>query len=820
MYTIKHIASVLNNEAKIVNGDAVIEQLLTDSRRLVFAETTLFFAIVTQRRNAHDFIAELYERGVRNFVVQKNFDAAAFANGNFIFAGDTLIALQNLAAYHRRQFNYPVVAITGSNGKTIVKEWLYQLLSAEYNIVRSPRSYNSQLGVPLSVWQMNNNFNLAIFEAGISMPNEMQNLADVIQPNIGILTNIGNAHDENFISTQQKTKEKCKLFKTCKTVIVNGDDQSTIKILSANSAAEFITWGINESNTIQILSRQKNDHQTIIELKYQTKKSKFFIPFIDEASVQNSITCIATLIYFNVSFDDINERLQSLQSIDMRLQLIPAINNCALINDSYSFDIVSFSVALDFMQQQNQYTDKTVILSDMPGAANKGDYAEIIFMLKARSIKKVIVIGEHWKIYFPFLKEAINTVDHYASTTEFLSKFLTHHFRNELILLKGARKFQFENIAAVLQQKVHRTVMEINLTAIVNNLNAFRKIIKPGVKIMAMIKASGYGSGSAEIANVLQYHKADYLAVAYADEGVDLRKANIRLPVMVMNMDAEAFEAVVQYNLEPEIYSVNIFKSFDAFLDKQGLQLYPVHIKLDTGMHRLGFGMNEIDELIYLLKSSNRLIVKSVFSHLAASEDANEDAFTFLQAERLKEACNKIEAAIGYTFIKHLSNSAASIRLPQLEFDMVRLGIGLYGIDSSNSNKLLLQPAATLKTTIAQIRKVESGDTVGYNRRGKIYTASIIATLRIGYADGLRRSLSNGVGKVFIHGKFAPVIGTVAMDMTMVDITNIPGVEEGDEAEIFGNNISVVEVAQNCNTIPYEILTGISQRVKRIYIEE
>jgi alanine racemase len=456
----------------------------------------------------------------------------------------------------------------------------------------------------------------------------------------------------------------------------------------------------------------------------------------------------------------------------------------------------------------------------LPGANNNGAYAEIIFMLKARDIQKAIVIGEQWKTYYPFLKDAISEADYFPSRVAFLDKFSTGHFRNELILLKGARKFHFENIAAVLQQKVHRTVLETNLTAIIHNLNAYRKILRPGVKIMAMVKASGYGSGSAEIANVLQYYKADYLAVAYADEGVDIRKANIRLPIMIMNIDEDAFESVIQFNLEPEIYSINIFKSFDTFLNKQGLQFYPVHIKIDTGMHRLGFGEEEIEILIEFLKSSNRMVVRSVFSHLAAGEDANEDAFTLLQAEKFKRACNTIEASLGYTVIKHLSNSAATFRLPQLQFDMVRLGIGLYGIDSSNNNKLALLPAVTLKTTIAQLRKVKAGDTVGYNRRGKIHSDSIIATLRIGYADGLRRCLSNGVGNVFIHGKLAPVVGSVAMDMTMVDVTNVPGVEEQDEVEIFGSNISVTEVAKQCNTIPYEILTGISQRVKRIYIEE
>ena len=819
MYTINKIASILNADSKIAAGNCVIEQLLTDSRRLIFPSTTLFFALVTQRRDAHNYIGEMYERGVRSFVAQHGFDTTPFADANFIFTDDTLAALQTLAAYHRKQFHYPVIAITGSNGKTIVKEWLYQLLSPDYNIVRSPRSYNSQLGVALSVWQMNADNNLAIFEAGISMPGEMEKLESVIQPTTGILTNIGSAHDENFISAAQKTEEKCKLFKHCETVIADGDNSSVVEIIRKNSKAGIITWGNNESNTIQIFSRQKNEDNVVIELKYNNAVYRFNIPFTDDASVQNIETCIAVLLSLNIQADIINERLQQLQPVDMRLQLIPAINNCALINDSYSFDTASFAVALDFMRQQNQFAHKTVILSDVPGA-NNGAYADIIFMLKARNINSAIVIGEQWKTYFPFLKEAVDDVYYYTSTNEFLNQFSTSFFRNQVILLKGARRFGFENIAAMLQQKVHRTVMEINLTAVIHNVNEYRKMLKPGVKIMAMVKASGYGSGSAEIANALQYHKVDYLAVAYPDEGVELRRANIRLPVMIMNVDEEAFEQVIQYNLEPEIYSVGILKKFDAFLNRQGLQYYPVHIKIDTGMHRLGFGEDELDDLIEILKTGNRLVVKSVFSHLVASEDAAEDAFSFKQAERLESACNQLEAALHYSFIKHISNSAASIRFPQLQFDMIRLGIGLYGIDSSNSHVLSLQPAVTLKTTVAQLRKLEAGDTVGYNRRGKINVDSIVATLRIGYADGFRRALSNSVGKVFIRGKYAPVVGSVAMDMTMVDVTGINDVEEGDEVEIFGNNISISELAKNSNTIPYEILTGISNRVKRIYIEE
>lgn len=819
MYTIEKIAEILQASSKLVNKDAEILQLLTDSRRLIFPETTLFFAIITKHRDAHIFISELYERGINNFIVRKDFDASHFTQANFIFVDDTLIALQQIAAVHRKQFSYPVIGITGSNGKTIVKEWLYQLLSPDFNIVRSPRSYNSQIGVPLSVWQMNENYNLAIIEAGISQPGEMQHLEKIIQPTIGVFTNLGNAHDENFFSQEQKIKEKSILFKQSKEVIVNADDD-LLAVLKHKTNAQLFTWGENNSTDVSVKSLEKKDAATFVSLAYKQKNFEIIIPFIDDASVKNAITCICVLLYFEIHINAIKERILLLQPIDMRLQLTPAINNCALINDSYSFDIASFSVALDFMQQQSQFTQKTIILSDLPGADSKGVYAEIIYMLKAKNIKRAIVVGEQWSVYYPFLQEAIERVQQFATTEIFLLQFSANHFRDELILLKGARKFGFENIAAVLQQKVHQTVMEINLTAMVHNLNEYRRILNPGVKIMAMVKASGYGSGSTEIASVLQFHKVDFLAVAYADEGVELRKANIRLPIMIMNMDESAFEPVIQYNLEPEIYSLSILKKFDAFLDKQGLQQYPVHIKLDTGMHRLGFDVREVDEMINYIKINNRVVIKSVFSHLTSGEDVSDDAFTFQQAEKLSNACIKIKDGLGYSFMQHISNSAATILKPQLQMDMVRIGIGLYGIDASHSNKLALKPVVSLKTTIAQLRKVKAGETVGYNRKGKIVRDAVIATLRIGYADGLRRCLSNGKGKVFIKNNYVPVTGNIAMDMTMVDVTNVDDVKEEDEAEIFGAHISVEEVAANCGTIAYEMLTGVSQRVKRIYVEE
>ncbi len=820
MYRIGTIATALNAPSKLADENAEIVQLLTDSRRLIFSETTLFFALVTPQRDAHIFISELYEREVKNFVVQSGFDASQFTNANFIFADNTLNALQKIAVYHRSQFFYPVIAITGSNGKTIVKEWLYQLLSPDYNIVRSPRSYNSQIGVALSVWQMNESYNLALIEAGISQPGEMVRLENIIQPTIGVFTNIGNAHDENFTSADEKLNEKLILFKDCNTVIANGDESLITDALHQQSKTPIFTWGKNADNNIIITSQKRKENTTEVELSYQQNIFEILIPFTDEASIQNALSCITVLLFFKIDIDIIKERIQLLQPVDMRLQLTPAINNCALINDSYSFDIASFSVALDFMQQQNQFIKKTIILSDVPGANSKGAYAEIVFMLKAKNIKRAIVIGEQWSTYYPFLQDAVEEVQHFVSTLAFLHQFSTNHFCDELILLKGARRFSFENIAAVLQQKVHQTIMEINLTAMIHNLNEYRRILKHGVKIMAMVKASGYGSGSEEIANVLQYHKVDYLAVAYADEGIELRKANIRLPIMIMNIDENAFEAVIQYNLEPEIYSLSILKSFDAFLDKQALQQYPVHIKFDTGMHRLGFDTNEADELVDYLKNSNRMIVRSVFSHLASGEDADEDAFTLTQAKKLSVVSDQVKTALGYSFLQHISNSAATILKPQLQFDMVRLGIGLYGIDSSHSKKLNLKPVISLKTTIAQLRTLSPGDSVGYNRKGKISKESVIATLRIGYADGLRRCLSNGNGKVYINGKPAIIIGNIAMDMTMVNVTGIDDVNEGDTAEIFGVNISVETVAASCGTIAYEILTGISQRVKRVYVEE
>ena len=819
-YIIEDIAAILKADTVIHLEYTPVEYLLTDSRRIAFPAASLFFALQSARRDGHNFIEEVYQRGVRNFVVKKNFNASKFPKANFLFVDDALESLQDLAAYHRSRFTYPVIGITGSNGKTIVKEWLHQLLSPEYNIVRSPRSYNSQIGVPLSAWQMNEENNLAIFEAGISKYGEMEKLEKIIHPTIGIITNIGEAHGENFENALEKAKEKMKLFDSCEIMFCNRDDEIIQQAIPADHSYDIITWGVNENAEIKIISIEKKTGKTIIIAAYSGELITFDIPFTDDASVQNAVICAGVLLYFNITVPVIQQRMHHLLPVDMRLQLVQAINGCSVINDSYSFDISSFAVALDFLLQQQQNPQKTIIISDLPATHHSQQYVAVMDMLEAKHIQRVITIGEQWNAFIPLLKNKIPVTQHYRSTEHFIQQFTANHFRNEAILLKGARVFGFEKIAALLEKKVHQTEMEINLTALVHNLKQYQQQLNPGVKLMAMVKAFGYGSGSAEVANMLQFHKVDYLAVAYADEGVELRKAGISLPILVMNIDEAAFEALVQYNLEPELFSLNIFTAFDQFLQKQGLQQYPVHIKLDTGMHRLGFEEENITVLVPLLKNNKSVVIKSVFSHLAAGEDPDEDAFTNQQVEKFEHSCSILKEAIGYNFMRHIANTAAIIRNPAIQFDMVRLGIGLYGVDSANTHQLSLQTVAALKTTVAQLRKVKAVDTIGYNRKGKVNRDSIIATIRIGYADGFNRRMGNGNGKVFINGKIVPVVGNVCMDMTMIDVTDIAQIAEGDEVEIFGAHIPVQQVAQQCETIPYEILTGISQRVKRVYVEE
>lgn len=819
-YTIKDIAGIISNDAIIVQSSLTIENLLVDSRRLLFPLGTLFFALQSERRNGEDFIEELYKAGVRSFVVTKTFETAAYPEGNFLPVADPLRALQKLAANHRSQFDFPVVGITGSNGKTIIKEWLYQLLQADYNIVRSPKSYNSQIGVALSVWQMNETYTLAIFEAGISQPGEMNFLENIIQPTIGILTNIGAAHAAGFINQQEKLSEKWKLFKNASSIICNNKKDIINLFIENDKKKRVFIWG-NKNADLIITNIEIKNSKTLISSSYESKHISIIIPFTDNASIDNAVTCWSLLLLLNIDNEIIQERMTQLQPVEMRLQLKKAINNCSLINDSYSNDLSSLRIALDFLHQQSGVQQRTVILSDLGELLSTDEqYTKVLQALLQHKADKFIGIGPRLSALQESFKEALPQSFFYPSVEDFIRSFSNIRFRDEVILLKGGRSFKFEQIDLLFEQKVHQTVLEVNLTAMAHNLKEYQRYLQPKTKVMAMVKAFSYGSGSAEVARLLQFHNLDYLAVAYADEGIELRKAGIYLPIMVMNPETITFQAVVEYSLEPEMYSFNILKAFDAYLKNEGIPQFPVHIKIDTGMHRLGFEEGDLDDLATFLKEHPGLVIRSVFSHLAGSENAIHDDFTEVQVQRFIEACNAIENATGYPFIRHIANSAAIFRHPALQFEMVRLGIGLYGVDSIAESNLSLQRVATLHSTIAQIRKVKKGETVGYSRKGVMTKDSLIATIRIGYADGFNRRLGNGVGHVFIKGKLAPVAGNVCMDMTMIDITGIEEVSEGDIVEIFGVNLPIEQVAKWSETIPYEIMTSVSQRVKREYFEE
>lgn len=799
-YSINTIAGILSLPS-MESGQMPIQYLVTDSRKIIFPHESLFFAIAGPRRKGIDFIKEVYQKGVRAFAIDEAIDQSLFPESIFLVVPDAVKALQAIAAYHRAQFTIPVIGITGSNGKTIVKEWLNQLLSPDFIIVRSPRSYNSQIGVPLSIWQMNAQHTLGIFEAGISTNGEMNSLATIIQPTIGVLTNIGEAHSEGFESKEQKLAEKLLLFKNATTVV--------------------------DARDIQLLTQQKQDGLTQVSIAYEHQHFNFIIPFLDAISIQNTLTCCSVLLQLGYEQSVIQKRILTLRSVEMRMQLRKGINHCFVLNDSYSNDIVSLELALNFLKEQSGDQPMTVILSDIV-QSNQTDhilYQSVIQLLEHAGVKKCYFIGLAFADFINHLSKdqlKVLSFEHrvFATTDNFLQTMNHHSFRQEFILLKGARIFELERIAHWLEQQVHQTLLEINLTAMVQNLKTYQSLLSPQTKLMAMVKAFSYGSGAGEVARRLQQQQVDYLAVAYADEGVELRKSGISLPIMVMSPDENTFDTLINYNLEPEIFSVELFAAFYQYIQKEGLKQYPIHLKLNTGMNRLGVEMNELPALLNQLSGQDLLIVKSVMSHLVASEEPEQDSFTKNQVEQFNAACDTIETALGYWFIKHIANTAAILRNPSCQLDMVRLGIGLYGVDSTSSNQLNLQTVATLKTTVAQVRKVQAGNTVGYGRKGIIDRDSILATIRIGYADGYSRKLSNGVGKVFIRGAFAPIVGNICMDMCMIDVTHIIGVTAGDVVEIFGNHISVQTLAKEAATIPYEIMTGISQRVKRVYFEE
>jgi alanine racemase len=813
-YTIQQIAELLSINSFEIKYDTLINTLLIDSRSVTSPDTSLFFALMAQR-DGHEFIADAYASGIRSFVISNEAYAHVFDDANFLLVPDVLLALQDLAAIHRSRFKTEVIAITGSNGKTVVKEWLYQLMAADQNIVRSPKSFNSQIGVPLSVWQMNAEHTLGIFEAGISKSEEMDRLATIIQPTIGILTNIGEAHAEGFDSVKAKLEEKLKLFKGVKTFIYSPEYTGTIAVKDLPGEIQF-SWSTKTKADLCILFVEPIEGKSYIRAKYKNEEIECLIPFRDKASVENGIICWATLLAMGYSPEEADLRLEKLAVVNMRLELKTGINQCSIIDDSYSADISSLAIALDFLKLQNQHPIRTLILSDLYETGKKDIelYTEIAALLKQKQVNRLIGIGPHISS-FAELFELEHTF--YESTQDFIHDFPAIHFNSETILVKGARRFDFSRISKLLTQKVHDTVMEINLNALADNLKFYRSKLAPGVKVMAMVKAFSYGSGSFEIANLLQYHKVDYLAVAYADEGIALRKAGITMPIMVMSPEPYAFEAILKHKLEPELYNLEILKAFIDFLPDGELQ-YPVHLKIDTGMHRLGFEEPDLQILMPLLTATNKLKVISAFSHLAASEDEQHDDFTKYQIDRFITISAQVKQELGYDFIRHISNTSAITRHPEAQLEMVRIGIGLYGFDANLSNRAL-QTVAVLKTTITQLKNVGPLETIGYGRRGILPEGGTIATVKIGYADGYRRAFGNGVGKMLVNGKAAPVVGSIAMDMCMLDVTGLDA-KTGDEVVVFNDQLTIADLAGQIGTIPYEILTNISQRVKRVYFYE
>jgi alanine racemase len=824
-YSVQQISEITNGKCQVNDSTvALINDLITDSRKIIAPEHSLFFALKVSR-DGHDYIDDVLKQGVKNFLISDP-DAVAkikAANANCVLVADTLVALQQLTAFHRQHFKYPVIGITGSNGKTFVKEWLHQLLRENFNIVRSPKSYNSQIGVPLSVALMREENTLGIFEAGISMPNEMQHLEKIIQPTIGIFTNIGTAHDENFKSQDEKIAEKLRLFIHCQTLIFSKDDAKVFKHVShfihEHPALRFFSWSREHKADLEIGKIDKQFSETTIEAFYKEHLVSIRIPFIDDAAIENAINCWCLLLVLGLAQKQIEEKMLLLSPVAMRLEMKEGINNCSIINDSYNSDLSSITIALDFLNQQKQHARRTVILSDIlqSGKDEKTLYKEVADLLKKKNVNRLVGIGkaisnqqELFEIEKLFFK----------NTEEFLANYTSDFFADETILIKGARLFEFERISNLLQQKAHETVLEINLNALIHNLNFYRSLLKPHTDLMVMVKAFAYGSGSFEIANTLQFHRVPYLAVAYTDEGVDLRKSGITLPIMVMNPEAQSFNSLIEYNLEPELYSFRVLKAYSelAIRNKPNEQLR-IHIKLDTGMHRLGFEEPELAALITQLKRMPNLKVQSVFSHLAGSDEQAHDGFTKKQIEQFEQMSAAIQNAIGYPIKRHILNSAGIVRFADAHLEMVRLGIGLHGIGSTDLERKMLEPISTLKTTISQIKNVAAGETIGYSRKGKAEKNIRIATVAIGYADGLNRKLSNGVGSMLVNGKSAPVIGNVCMDMCMLDVTNIT-CKEGDEVIVFGKEHPIELIAEQTETIPYEVLTGISQRVKRVYFHE
>lgn len=814
------IAQIVGAKEKNI-PDSDINWLLTDSRSLSFPSESMFFALRTPRNDGHKYIVELYNQNLRHFVVSEMLpEFEGLTDAVFLQVNDTLKALQTLVAAHRASFHIPVIGITGSNGKTVVKEWLYQLLHTDYRIVRSPRSYNSQIGVPLSVWALNETTELGIFEAGISEMHEMEHLQPIIKPTIGIFTNLGDAHQENFSGLKQKCEEKLKLFKQTETLIYCSDNKLVeICIAQSDFKGKLVSWGQGANNVIRVIQVQKNTNTTDVLLKYAGADLSIVVPFTDDASIENSLQCVATMLHLGIKIDEISKRILQLEAVAMRLEVKEGVRNCLIINDSYNSDLNSLGIALDFLNQQAtaKNLSKTLILSDIlqSGQAPAELYDTVAKLVENKAIHRIVGIGSEISKHVDAFQNIEKSF--FTNTEDFLKSPLIRAFQTEIILLKGSRKFHFEDISEKLELITHETILEVNLNALVDNLNYFRSKLRPQTKVMCMVKAFAYGSGSVEVARTLQHHRCDYLAVAVADEGAELRHEGVRIPIVVMNPEKGSFGMIFDHKLEPEIYSFRLLDAFIGAAEKLGLTDYPIHIKIDSGMHRLGFEPQDMEQLLMRMKNQNQVKVRSVFSHLSGADEAKFDAFTKQQITAFTDCADQLSATFSHYIMRHILNSAGIERFPEAQFDMVRLGIGHFGI--STLPDVNLKQVCALKTIILQIKTVKAGDTVGYSRKGVVKTDKRIAVIPIGYADGFDRKLGNGVGEVFINGQRAKVIGNVCMDLCMIDVTDIE-VNEGDVVEIFGDNITISEVANWLNTISYEVLTSISRRVKRVYFQE
>jgi alanine racemase len=820
------IIQIINpKNSSVFAPNCSISELVCDSRKLIFPEKTLFFAIKTAKNNGHLYINELIKQKVKNFIVSENIDKYKDYNANFYQVAEPVTAMQQIAADHRKQYNYTVVGITGSNGKTIVKEWLSTILCREFSVIKSPNSYNSQIGVPLSVWQMNEHYGFGIFEAGISQKNEMENLEAVIKPNIGILTNIGNAHSGFFTSDKEKLLEKLKLFKNASTIIYNNDNQVIRETLFSKASLAIqdfshlkkISWGEHPDSYYKIISQKQLQNATIVEFSHSPEWLE--IPFTDAASIENVLHISALLMFMGYSISFISKQLPLLSPLNMRMEIKEAQHHSIIINDTYSLDLNSLRIALDFLTNQTQYSKKTLIISDFE-QVNWGekDYLELCRLFDNHHINKIVVVGEEmrkWHGYFPLVEKYF-----YATTEELLQHLDDINIRDEAVLVKGARSFRFERVVQALQLKTHQTILQVDLSALIHNLHYFKRLLHPKTKIMAMAKAMSYGLGDAELINELCYHQVDYLAVAYTDEGIALRNRNITLPIVVLGAEATGFELMLRYHLEPEIFNLFYLKEFVATLQNHpDIEHFPIHIKVDTGMHRLGFDEEEIEKMVQMIKSCSQLKIASVFTHLAAAEDSNEDLFTQNQIQKFERICKKIDAPVSYSYLKHVLNTAGIIRFPEAQFDMVRLGLGLYGYSPVPQVQSNLQSVITLSSVITQIKNVKKSETIGYNRTFTALDDMQIAIVPVGYADGFPRELSNGVGTMRVHNKNCPIVGKICMDMTMIDVTGL-NVSIGDEVIIYDTENSLEQIGASIGKTSYELLTAISRRVPRIYVRE